>query len=330
VKTCLVILGLTLAFIVATYNASPWPSALVIRVVFEAGGRAANRALAKHVPPSVTARLNERYDPADPDALLDVYFPSEIEGASRSLPTIVWVHGGGFVSGSKDHISNYLKILAGKGYTAVGVDYSLAPRHIYPTPLRQVNAALAHLVKHAQALHVDASRIVLAGDSAGAHISAQIANIITSPEYANAVGIVPSIEPSSLSGTMLYCGPYDVGAFKVDGALGWFMTTVLWSYSGKRNHAANTEFVLASVPHYVTPKFPPTFISAGNGDPLLPHSVAMADALAKEGVRVDRLFFAQEHTPSLPHEYQVNLDSDAGKLALARSLEFLSSIVPAR
>jgi acetyl esterase len=88
--------------------------------------------------------------------------------------------------------------------------------------------------------------------------------------------------------------------------------------------------VLASVPHYVTPKFPPTFISAGNGDPLLPHSVAMADALAKEGVRVDRLFFAQEHTPSLPHEYQVNLDSDAGKLALARSLEFLSSIVPAR
>ena len=212
----------------------------------------------------------------------------------------------------------------------VGVDYSLAPRKTYPTPLRQVNAALAHLVKHAQALHVDASRIVLAGDSVGAHISAQIANIITSPEYANAVGIVPAIEPSQLAAAILYCGPYDVGAFKVDGALGWFMTTVLWSYSGSRNHTTNKEFALASVLHYVTPKFPPTFISAGNGDPLLPNSLAMADALAKEGVRVDRLFFAQEHTPTLPHEYQFNLDTDAGKLALARSLEFLSSIFPPR
>ena len=194
-RTFLVILGLILAVIVTGYHSSPWPSALVIRVIFEAGGRAANAALAKHVPSNVTARLNERYDPADPDAFLDVYYPSGIEGTSRSLPTIVWVHGGGFVSGSKDHISNYLKILAGKGYTVVGVDYSLAPRKTYPTPLRQVNAALDHLVKHAQALHVDASRFVLAGDSAGAQISAQIANIITSPEYANAIGIVPAIEP---------------------------------------------------------------------------------------------------------------------------------------
>jgi acetyl esterase len=328
VRTFLVVLGLILAVVVTGYHSSPWPSALVIRVIFEAGGRAANAALAKHVPPNVTPRLNERYDPADPDAVLDVYVPAGIAGTSRSLPTIVWVHGGGFVSGSKEHIANYLKILAGKGYTVVGVDYSLAPRKIYPTPLRQVNAALAHLVKHAQALHVDASRIVLAGDSAGAHISAQIANIITSPEYANAVGIVPGLGPSQLAATLLYCGPYDVGVFKVDGALGWFMTTVLWAYSGSRDHTTNKAFALASVLHYVTPKFPPTFISVGNGDPLRPHSVAMADGLAREGVRVDRLFFAPEHTPTLPHEYQFNLDSDAGKLALARSLEFLSSVLP--
>jgi hypothetical protein len=39
---------------------------------------------------------------------------------------------------------------------------------------------------------------------------------------------------------------------------------------------------------------------------------------------------AAEHTPTLPHEYQFNLDSVAGKLALARSLEFLSSIGASR
>jgi acetyl esterase len=301
---------------------SPWPSALVIRYVFERGGKAVNAALAKHVPTNIRARLNEHYDEADVDARLDVYYPAEVEGTSRALPTIVWVHGGGFVSGSKDHIANYLKILAAKGYTVVGVDYSLAPRTTYPTAVRQVNSALSYLVKHAGTLHVDPQRIVLAGDSAGAHISAQIANIITSSEYAERVGITPSLGPSQLAGTILYCGPYDVGAFRVDGVLGWFMTTVLWSYTGNRDHRTNREFALASIIQYVTSRFPPTFISAGSGDPLLPHSLVMADALARQGVPVDRLFFPANQKPL--HEYQFNLDTEAGKLALTRSLEFLA------
>ena len=57
------------------------------------------RALERY---AVTARLNERFDTNDPDAVLDVYYPSEVANTDRKLPTIVWVHGGGFTSGSKD------------------------------------------------------------------------------------------------------------------------------------------------------------------------------------------------------------------------------------
>jgi hypothetical protein len=110
-------------------------------------------SLEKHVPPALSAQLNERYDPADPDALLDVFYPSAI--ADKPLPTIVWVHGGGWISGSKDDIANYGKVLAGKGYTVVGVDYSLAPGKTFPTPIRQVNAALGYVVKNAERLRVD-------------------------------------------------------------------------------------------------------------------------------------------------------------------------------
>jgi len=57
------------------------------------GRKQASQALVRHVPPGVAAQLNERYDPADPDAHLDVFYPSELEKGERALTTVVWVHG---------------------------------------------------------------------------------------------------------------------------------------------------------------------------------------------------------------------------------------------
>jgi hypothetical protein len=50
----------------------------------------------------------------------------------------------------------------------------------------------------------------------------------------------------------------------------------------------------------------------------------LADTLASRGARVERLFFARDLAPALPHEYQFNLDSEAGRLALERSLAFVA------
>lgn len=310
----------------AAFQSSPRPAALIIRWFFKSGGSNVSQALEKHVPAGIAAKLNQRYDEADDNAYLDVFHPSVIEGSGKSLPTIVWVHGGGWIGGSKDEVANYLRILAGKGYTTVGVDYSLAPGKTYPTPIRQVLAALAYLEKNAESLHVDTSRIFLAGDSAGAQIAAQTANVISVPSYAEAVGVEPSIERPELRGVILYCGPYDIGLARPGGVLGIFVNTVLWSYSGRKDYMNDRRFALVSVINYVTPDFPPTFISVGNGDPLAPQSRAFADVLSGLGVYVDSLFFPDGYTPALPHEYQFNLDTDAGRLALERSLKFLSGL----
>jgi acetyl esterase len=306
------------------FQVSPWPAALLIRIPFDKQAISLNRALEKHVPQGVTARLNEHYDATAGDAYLDIY-SSEIKSTAKALPTIVWVHGGAWISGRKDYIDSYLKILAGRGYTVVGVGYSLAPGDIYPTPIRQLNAALAYLAKKAQRLHVDPSRFVLAGDSAGAHIVAQVANVVAVPSYAKAMDIVPSIGRSQLRGVILYCGAYDMKQARLDGPFGGFLKTVLWSYSGEKNFTNAPRFATASVINYVTADFPPAFISAGNADPLLPQSRAFADVLARRGVHVERLFFPDDYKPVLPHEYQFDLDTDAGQLALERSIEFLSA-----
>jgi len=302
---------------------SPWPAALFFRTVMDRSGIATARALEPHVPAGVTALLNERYDPADADAVLDVFYPTAAQGTDRKLATVVWVHGGGFLSGSKEQVASYLKILSAAGFATIGVDYSLAPGTTYPAPIKQVNAALAYVQANAVRFHVDPSKLFLAGDSAGAQIAAQLANVISAPSYAWETRVVPSILRPQLRGVLLHCGVYDPGQFKYEGLSGFFLKTVIWSYFGTKDISANPRRDEFSVVRNFSAAFPPMFISVGNADPLAPQSHKLAEVAAGYGVRVDSLFFPDDHTPPLRHEYQFDLDTEAGQTALARSVAFV-------
>ncbi len=313
------VVGLLALAVGAAFQLSAWPGSLVTRAMFTREGGRLSRALEPHVPPGVVQSRDLGYDPGDPDALLDVFQPAD----AGVRPTVVWIHGGAWVAGSKDEIANYLQILAARGFTVVGVDYSLAPGHRYPTPVRQVNAALGYLLRHAESLGIDTTRLYLAGDSGGAQLAAQVALLLRDSAYATAVGIRPAIAGDRVRGLLLFCGPYDVGAVRLDGPFGSFLRTVLWAYSGRRDFQADSAFQRVSVVNYVSARFPPAFVSVGNADPLAPQSRALTAALAGHGVPVDTLFFPADHPAQLPHEYQFNLDSPEGQLALERSVSFL-------
>ena len=304
------------------HKLTPWPSALLIRYVFERGAEQANQKLEKHVPKGISEILDMQYDPKDPDAKLDVYYPP---GIDKKLPVIVWVHGGGWISGDKRQSSNYLKIMSSKGYVVVSVDYSIAPEKKYPIPIKQTMAALKFLEENSSKLHIDSNSIFLAGDSAGSHIVAQVANCISEASYAKFINISPSIERAKIKGLILYCGAYAVDNIDLDGASGSFLKTVLWSYSGKKDFMNDSYFKTASIIDFIGPKFPPCFISAGNGDPLLIHSQDLVKKLNTLGIQNDALFFHDNFKPELPHEYQFDLDIEPGRTALSRSLEFLKN-----
>lgn len=309
----------------AAFQLSPWPGALVIRVLMDRGGVAAAQALEKHVPAGVTGRIGEAYQSDDESARFDVFYPLVDEGKAIPLPTVVWVHGGAWLSGDKEHVANYLKIITAKGYVTIGVNYGLAPSRGYPEPVRQVNSALAYLIKNAARLNIDPDRLFLAGDSAGAQIAAQTAAIVTSPAYAASIGIEPGLKPSQLRGVLLLCGAYDASLLNLEGVFGWFLRTVLWSYFGTKDFLADPRLAQFSVARHITPQYPPLFIAVGNADPLAPQSVAFAEAAAGLGVPVDKLFFPKDYIPPLRHEFQFNLDVKAGRLALERTLAFLAA-----
>lgn len=310
----LVAAGLAAAFL------SPWPGVLIIRAIFDQGAAAASARLEPLVPPDVAA-VTLSYDPGDADAVFDIYRGPD---ADAEWPVVVWVHGGGFVSGRRSDIANYLKILAGEGFVVVNVDYTIAPEARYPTPLRQLDAALRHLAREGERLGIGGSGFVIAGDSAGAQIAAQTVALATSPDYGARLGIDGSDWRARMLGVALFCGVYDISGLGRGGGLaGLFVQTTGWAYSGVRSWRTAPEFATIDFLPHLTADFPAAFITAGNADPLAPQSVALAEALEAAGVEVETLFFPADHRPALGHEYQFDLGSAAGRLAFERLVAWL-------
>ncbi|MEJ6000160.1 alpha/beta hydrolase [Paucibacter soli] len=319
------LLGLALLVLAswAAFELSPWPSAWLLRQLFEMPGRATDRALAPMAPRDLEERLDLAYDAQDADAWLDLYRPH----AAPALPVIVWVHGGGWISGGKGLIANYLRILAARGYAVVGVDYSLAPARQFPTPLRQLDSALAYLQQHAQALQIDADRIVLAGDSAGAQIVAQYANLMTRPAYAAELGLRPRLPRARLQALLLFCGAFDPAQMNLDGPYRLPLRTMFWSYLGRKDFRASPELLARlSVSAQLNPALPPLFITAGSADPLEVQSRRLAAEAAAQGLHVQTLFFPGTEQPRSEHVYQFKLQDPPARQALEQMLQFLARL----
>ncbi|WP_052631162.1 alpha/beta hydrolase [Pseudoxanthomonas suwonensis] len=273
----------------------------------------------------VTVLRDVGYAPGggNPDTRMDVYRPGD---ASAPLPAVVWVHGGGFIDGTKDALEAYLPQLAVHGYVGIAIEYSKAPEQRYPVQVRQVMQALHHLQAHAEELHVDPSRIVLGGDSAGAHIAAQAALAIVDPDYAQATGLAPTIAANRLRGMLLFSGTYQflVGPqAKVAPDMERFGRLVRWAYLGEKDPDPDGQVRWTTLHQLVDGRFPPTLIVAGNGDPLAPQSQRMADALQAAGVPTQWMFFDGGQDEAYPHEFQFRFDTPGATRVLEATLESL-------
>lgn len=325
--TALALAGLVVVVLIVG-SVTPWPSAMLIRSVFERGGTETAAEMDRHQPSApIDEQLGLEYGASgDATTTFDVFRPA---GATGALPTVVWVHGGAWISGSSSNVDPYLRILASEGYTAVGLNYELGPEGTYPTAVVQLNDALAYLDEHADELGIDPQQIVLAGDSAGAQLASQLAALTTNERYAALMGIEPALQPGQLSGIILNCGVYDMPAMaELDGLVAWGFKVALWAYTGTKSWSAGYEGATMSTIDFVTEDFPPTYISGGNADGLTwLQSIPMAQTLQDAGVPVTEKFWAADHRPGLPHEYQFHLDTPEAQDALDATIAWLADTV---
>ena len=96
-------------------------------------------------------------------------------------PLLVYLHGGGFVFGDLDTHDAPCRVLCRHGGMHVlAIDYRLAPEHPFPAAVDDARAALRWAYEHATELGADPARIGIGGDSAGANLSAVVAQLAAS------------------------------------------------------------------------------------------------------------------------------------------------------
>jgi len=253
----------------------------------------------------------------------DLYLPKDAPGP---LPVILWAHGGGYAGGDKTDVQYYATALAAQGYAVVSVNYALAPEDHYPTPLLQM-AEICHWLQSIREEHsLDMENLVLAGDSAGAHLAAQFALLQTSDSFAELCGLEPSIDPDNLRGLLLYCGPYDVsGMGDIGGLAGFLLHRAAWGYCGTTRWAEQYEDQLSIVDH-MTESFPPVFLTDGNTGSFQSHGESLAKLLRGKGVHTESYFMTIDEEVT-HHEYQFIMDTPAGIECFSRTILFLDSVL---
>jgi len=99
--------------------------------------------------------------------VLDLYLPKKTD---KPLPMVVWIHGGGWKSGSKDNAAGRLAPLLSRGYAAASVSYRLSGEAIFPAAIADCKGAIRFLRAHADKYGIDPNRIGAWGSSAGGHL----------------------------------------------------------------------------------------------------------------------------------------------------------------
>ena len=120
------------------------------------------------IPDSVTPYLDVEYARYGTRKLLaDIFVP---QGKSGPLPTLVVVHGGGWLKGDKTKFRGLAIELAKRGYVTAAIEYRLGGEAKFPAGIQDCNAAVRFLRAEAKQFSVDPNRIGAVGGSAGAHL----------------------------------------------------------------------------------------------------------------------------------------------------------------
>jgi acetyl esterase len=105
-----------------------------------------------------------------------VYTPMKLRQPDGLAPCLVFFHGGGWVIGDLDSHDVVCRKLADEGQLIViSVDYRRAPEHKFPAAADDAIAAVKWIAGHAKQLGIDASRLIVGGDSAGGNLAAVVA-----------------------------------------------------------------------------------------------------------------------------------------------------------
>lgn len=253
-----------------------------------------------------------------PDVGIRIYRP---KGVTDTLPCILHVHGGGYITGDAAlNEGAHRPLVADLNCCLVSVNYRLAPETPYPGAVEDCYAALRWLVANADAVGVHADRIGVMGESAGAGLAAALALLVRDRgQYSLAFQhlIYPMLDDRT-------CTTDDPHPYT--GEFIWTAESNHFGWSALLGHAPGGP----DVSPYAAParaldlrRLPPTYIATGALDLFLEENLEYARRLMRVGVPIELhvypgSFHAFNAWPAATVSAQARRDS---KAALARALD---------
>lgn len=228
------------------------------------------------------AQVEQRTIPCGPKGNLQLRIVRP-EHAEAELPVIIYFHGGGWVLGSFETYDRFLRqLVSGTGAALVFVEYSLSPEARFPVALEECYAATQWVSEHGAALGVDASRLVIAGDSAGGNLAAAVC-LLAKERGGPRIAGQALIYPATASG-------FDTASFHQFGH-GYYLTAEasrwFWhQYAPDRSadHDPHACPMAASTDQLTG--LPPALVITGECDVLRDEGEAYAGRLMQAGVSV--------------------------------------------
>jgi acetyl esterase/lipase len=276
----------------------------------------------KHIK-NVTCIKNIPYG-NDPAQQVDIYYA---DAKSYNKPVIVNIHGGGFIRGDKNYRRYMCELFAAAGWFVINVNYRTCPRVQIVEEYEDCWSALSMIKRLKKDYGFDDSKIVLTGDSAGAHLAAHMEAALTNDNLRTGLHL-PELD-IKISGLLLFCGVYDFNALLNTEFMGSLLKVMAETLTGmKLNSVRDVRdypyFDFLSTVNFVNPKWCPVCICYSAKD-VLTHGQGeiMFEKLSQNGVP---LFV--HHTSKFfdNHCYHFSFASKASKEALAISFKFLDGI----
>lgn len=242
---------------------------------------------------------------------LDFYAPApDRSNEARGAPCVIVIHGGGWDGGKKTEFAGFNRHLAARGYAVAAIEYRLAPQFRWPAPREDVQAAVAWLKAHAAELHLDPTRLVLFGRSAGGNIAEAVA--YGSPDPA-VRGVAAFYAPADLRYAWITSREGDV----LD------PLKLLRQYLGDSLEQVSAAYDAASGYFQVRRGAPPTLLVHGDRDVIVWHR--QSERLA-ERLTENNLPHALVSLPWATHGFEFYGSGPSGQLAMYALESFLAAV----
>jgi acetyl esterase/lipase len=260
------------------------------------------------------------YKTVDHTPLTLDFYPAQTVKGPR--PCVVVVHGGSWSSGNAQQLPELNSELARKGYQVATINYRLAPKYQNPAPVEDIASALAYLRAHAGALHIDTTRFVLLGRSAGGQIALLAAYTLPTGQTMSG----QTAPGDGIRGVISFYGPADmVWGYSIPAnPLIMDSRKVMEDYLGGPYPKVPDNYAASSPVLAVTPQSPPTLLIHGQNDVIVAyeHSIRLSDKLEQDGVPHYLLTL-----PWATHGCDFTLNGPSGQLSTYAVETFLEKIL---